>query len=68
MLACSCHAVSVSHVHALIEEGASDEGEIGLRCGAGTDCGSCIGRLGRILEQARGTGSACPREVAGVGV
>jgi bacterioferritin-associated ferredoxin len=47
---CICHAVTEREVHAHIVGGARSEDEIGLRCGAGTSCGSCLDRICDMLD------------------
>jgi bacterioferritin-associated ferredoxin len=46
---CVCYAVTDREIRAEITAGASSEEEIGLRCGAGTGCGSCIERICDLL-------------------
>jgi len=45
MIVCLCHAVSDRDLDKVIESGATTVEEIGQRCGAGTDCGTCLGEL-----------------------
>jgi bacterioferritin-associated ferredoxin len=45
MIVCLCHAVSDRDLEKVIDEGATTVEEIGQRCGAGTDCGACLGEL-----------------------
>ena len=53
MILCLCHGVSDRSVHQLIDEGAKDLREIGRSCGAGTDCGSCLTDVYRLLRERR---------------
>ena len=61
MWVCHCHAVTDAHVREAIEAGAADESEIGLRCGAGTGCGSCHDELRRLCEESRAFATAASR-------
>jgi bacterioferritin-associated ferredoxin len=45
MIVCLCHGVTERDLEKVIEEGASTVEEVGQRCGAGTDCGTCLGEL-----------------------
>lgn len=60
MYACICAAATTTQVRASILAGALTVDEIGEHCGAGTGCGSCRKRLGRMLEESE------PREDAAV--
>lgn len=66
MYACVCFSVTEEEVEAEVAKGASSEEELGERCGAGTSCGTCVERLGCLIETAlrdRGTAArlaACP--------
>jgi bacterioferritin-associated ferredoxin len=58
---CICHAVTEQEVRAHILAGACTEGEIGLRCSAGTRCGSCLDRICDLIDDvapSRATASA----------
>jgi bacterioferritin-associated ferredoxin len=50
MLVCICKGLSERQVLSTIESGARTVEEIGRRCGAGTDCGTCEGALEAMLE------------------
>jgi len=52
MYVCICHAVTECEVRSHIVMGARTEDEIGLRCQAGTGCGSCLDRICDLLEEA----------------
>ncbi|RCW45045.1 bacterioferritin-associated ferredoxin [Halopolyspora algeriensis] len=62
MYACICAAITTTQVRASILAGALTVDEIGEHCGAGTGCGSCVKRLGRMLEEAESRGEASPGE------
>jgi bacterioferritin-associated ferredoxin len=55
---CICHAVTEREVRSHIVKGARTEDEIGLRCQAGTGCGSCLDRICDLLEEAAPTQAA----------
>jgi bacterioferritin-associated ferredoxin len=50
MWVCSCLAVTDHEIRAEIEAGARDEHDIAERCGAGTDCGTCVDEIRRLCE------------------
>jgi bacterioferritin-associated ferredoxin len=60
MIVCLCHAVTERDLERVISEGANTVEEIGRRCGAGTDCGTCV----RELKERLG-GDADPAMTAG---
>jgi bacterioferritin-associated ferredoxin len=51
MLVCICKGLSERQVLSTIQGGARTVEEIGKRCGAGTDCGTCEGALEAMLEE-----------------
>jgi bacterioferritin-associated ferredoxin len=51
MLVCHCNAQSERTIRQCIEEGARDLCEVGMKCGAGTDCGGCLPLLRELLEE-----------------
>lgn len=57
MYVCVCLGVTETQVHAEIANGARTEEEIAERCGAGTGCGMCVGKIGTLLRDA-----GCERE------
>jgi bacterioferritin-associated ferredoxin len=66
MYACVCFSVTEEEVGEEVARGARTEEELGDRCGAGTSCGTCVERLGCLIEAAlrdRSTAetlAACP--------
>jgi bacterioferritin-associated ferredoxin len=54
MIVCHCKSVSDTAIRGAIANGAVDEIDVAVTCGAGTGCGSCIDEVRRICE------SACP--------
>jgi bacterioferritin-associated ferredoxin len=66
MYACVCFRITEEEIHDEISAGARTEEELGERCGAGTSCGTCVERLGCLIDEARRsplierTLAACP--------
>ena len=66
MYACVCFCITEEEIHEEISSGARTEQELGERCGAGTSCGTCVERLGCLIDEARRhprlerTLAACP--------
>jgi bacterioferritin-associated ferredoxin len=52
MYACVCFSVTEEEVHEEVANGATSEDALGERCGAGTSCGTCVERLGCLIEAA----------------
>jgi assimilatory nitrate reductase catalytic subunit len=53
-LVCSCYAVGLSEIEAVIADGrGTTVGQIGRLLGAGTGCGSCVPELKQILTRAK---------------
>lgn len=48
---CSCFGVGVNQIHRAIENGAHSAEDLGESLGAGTNCGSCLPELGKILKR-----------------
>lgn len=59
MIVCLCKGVSCSAIRRAIADGASSVEEVGMACGAGTDCGGCQGAIEDILEEERPGVAAC---------
>ena len=53
---CACFGVGRSTICDAIAAGATTAGEIGARLKAGTNCGSCIPELKRLIAQANAAG------------
>ncbi|MFO0647718.1 MAG: (2Fe-2S)-binding protein [Polyangiales bacterium] len=51
MIVCSCQGVRCSSVRAAIGGGAMTVDDVGVACGAGTDCGSCRGMIEDMIEE-----------------
>lgn len=45
MIVCTCHGVRDREIDAAIDRGAATLDDLASMCGAGTDCGACIGEL-----------------------
>jgi assimilatory nitrate reductase catalytic subunit len=58
---CACFGVGRTTIVAAIAAGAGTAAEIGARLKAGTNCGSCIPELKRLIEQTGVADSAQPR-------
>jgi bacterioferritin-associated ferredoxin len=52
MYACVCFCVTEEEVREEVANGARTEEQVGERCGAGTSCGTCVERLGCLIETA----------------
>jgi bacterioferritin-associated ferredoxin len=50
MIVCLCLGVSDSTVRTLVAAGADSAEAVARACGAGTDCGSCLGLLGAFVD------------------
>ncbi len=50
MIVCHCNAVTDRTIRKAVREGASDLGEIGANCGAGTCCGGCRDAVRRVMH------------------
>jgi bacterioferritin-associated ferredoxin len=51
VIVCLCRGVCDRRVREVIREGASTVEEVGKRCGAGTDCGSCCDMVADLIEE-----------------
>ncbi len=64
MYVCVCKAVSDKELRQIIEGGARSAAEVERSCGAGGDCGSCVGEIEELLaihQLTRPAISACGR-------
>jgi len=57
MWVCHCKAVSDRHIRAVLDSGARDAEDVGVRCGAGTGCGGCVETVRQLCEEAQTRGS-----------
>ena len=64
-IVCACFGVGRTTICDSIAAGASTAAEIGARLKAGTNCGSCIPELKRLIAQTPAA-SAAPQPVAAV--
>lgn len=60
MLVCHCEAVYERRIRDEIAQGARDEFDIALACGAGTGCGGCVPAISKLLGECVG----CPLAVS----
>lgn len=51
MYVCICQAVTESSIRRAVEEGATTLPELGMRTGAGTQCGSCVPLAREIIDE-----------------
>ena len=51
MYVCICYAVTDNEVRAIVADGADTPEDVATRCGAGTGCGSCVGKLCALIER-----------------
>lgn len=52
-IVCVCHQVSATTISADIEKGCTSSDAIGKSCQAGTNCGSCLPEINRMLRAAK---------------
>jgi assimilatory nitrate reductase catalytic subunit len=50
---CACFGVTQDAVRAVVAEGAADVAAVGAACRAGTNCGSCLPELKRMIARGR---------------
>lgn len=50
MLICSCKWLTYKQIRSVIEDGARSVEDIQRRCGAGTECGSCVDALQHMVS------------------
>ncbi len=55
MVVCHCRAVNDRSINELLDRGRSTIDEIARHCGAGTDCGACVGTIEELLDSAART-------------
>jgi bacterioferritin-associated ferredoxin len=60
MYVCICHHVRENQVRTAIRCGARDEEAVGDACGAGTGCGSCLDRIGELIEEEASSDTRLP--------
>jgi bacterioferritin-associated ferredoxin len=51
MIVCHCEVVSDRHIRAAVDDGAASVDEVGSRCLAGTNCGSCRSTIATLLAR-----------------
>jgi bacterioferritin-associated ferredoxin len=61
MYICICLAITESKINQLLTEGATSLMDVTGACGAGSDCGSCLTKLHKMLKNvAQNTIAAAP--------
>ncbi len=51
MIVCSCRAVNDTTIRSAILSGATCPDSVAERCGAGTDCGTCVMTIEDLLDE-----------------
>jgi bacterioferritin-associated ferredoxin len=51
MIVCICKGLSEKAIQGVVQDGAQTVADIGAACGAGTDCGTCIGSLEELISE-----------------
>jgi bacterioferritin-associated ferredoxin len=51
MYVCICHRLRESELRSVIRAGADTEETVGDACGAGTNCGMCLDRIGDMIDE-----------------
>jgi bacterioferritin-associated ferredoxin len=60
MYVCICQRVRECEVRAVIDRGARSEDAVGDACGAGTGCGTCLDRIGDLIDEAGAADTRMP--------
>ena len=55
MLVCQCKWLTYKQISDVVEAGADSVEAVQKACGAGTECGGCVGVLMQFLEAHKGT-------------
>ena len=63
MYICICQAVTDTAIRRAVDEGVTTLPELGLRTGAGTQCGTCVPKAREILDEALAERNAPPSAV-----
>jgi bacterioferritin-associated ferredoxin len=50
MYVCICHGVTHSKIEELVDAGAETLRDVLSKCPAGSDCGSCVHRIDRLIS------------------
>lgn len=50
MYVCICHGVTHSKIEELVDAGAQTLHDVLSKCPAGSDCGSCVHRIDRLIS------------------
>jgi bacterioferritin-associated ferredoxin len=65
MYICICHGISKTEIRRLISQGALTLPALQQRCGAGTNCGSCLSKLKAMLNKDSSAHNDESRQAAG---
>jgi len=59
MIVCLCHGITSAQLEHVVSTGADSVEAVGRHCGAGTDCGACIGHIEDLIETRREEPDSC---------
>lgn len=62
MYVCICRGVSDREIRHHIQSGAESVSDMQERCGAGGDCGACVGEIETLLSGAQASSSSGHRQ------
>lgn len=51
MYICICHAVTDSTIRKVVQSGASSISELSFKTGCGTQCGSCVSEVRKLINE-----------------
>ncbi len=51
MIVCVCHVVSERKIRQIVDAGANSVCAVTNACGAGSDCGSCVFKIQRLVQE-----------------
>ncbi|GAB7047427.1 (2Fe-2S)-binding protein [Catenuloplanes indicus] len=60
MFACICKRVRECEVRSVIQGGARTKRSVAEACGAGTSCGTCVRRIGQLIDEETGAQALSP--------
>ena len=63
MIVCHCRAVNHREIEAAVDDGARTVPEVGVVCGAGTECGGCLPVVAEAVSRRLGTPVEVPSRV-----
>lgn len=65
MLVCLCKGVTDRKIRWLVQNGAASVKSVMKTCGAGSDCGTCLGQVRELVDETRHECDAAKCNVAG---